>query len=260
MKDVDQDLPAEWREFVHMLRGLLEQLTVPRRSPTLDDICVRMKAHDYPICDDVISRYLRGKRFPPWGFAALLHALACEDIGSAAVSASIQELRSWYTKADASRKTRRCANCLVLHRTAHTLRQRVAELLKANEQLEVVTHSVGPLARHLPVTPQGGDRQGSELETPSAPFIATESVRLLAAGQAEAALTLVREIPDRLSPAEGAASLAMLRRQHEDLLAETLVQFYSRDQDPKVVMRFVLELQDSGSEDDARLVLEAAVS
>ncbi|MFE5503483.1 hypothetical protein ACFQ73_13055 [Amycolatopsis japonica] len=219
-----------------------------------------MKARDYPIRGDAISRYLRGKRFPPWGFASALHALACEDVGSAAVSLSIQELRSWYAKASAARKPKTCANCLKHHRAAQTLRQQVTELLKANKQLEAATYSAAPLARHLPVTTQQGDRQGNELGTPSAPTIATEAVRLLASGQAEAALTLVREIPNRLSPSEGASALAMLRRQREDLLAETLVQFYSRDPDPKQVMRFVIELQDSGLAEDARSVLLAAVS
>ncbi|MGO4755939.1 hypothetical protein AB4212_46340, partial [Streptomyces sp. 2MCAF27] len=61
-----------------------------------------------------------------------------------------------------------------------------------------------------------------------------------------------------LTPLESAASLVLLRKQHRDRLADTLITIYGRDHPKRDVIRAALQLHEYGMADDAGAMLRAA--
>ncbi|MFD5567171.1 hypothetical protein [Streptomyces cadmiisoli] len=78
-------------------------------------------------------------------------------------------------------------------------------------------------------------------------------------GSPDAALTLLRQTTEILSPAEMASVLVLLRQQQHDLLADNLIHIYGRDQTDQDVLYAAHELHEQGLPKDAGAILRAAL-
>ncbi|MFF5359234.1 hypothetical protein ACFY4I_07465 [Streptomyces scabiei] len=212
-----------------------------------------------------LSRFLSGARVPAREFIETLYKEACSDAGGEeAISVSHDALMEMRTAAVAERRCNRCANLrkrtvelALLKREASELRAEIADL-SANK--------AGPLARLTaqttpappPVPRRRGDRRRSRTDMAAARQVATQAGELGRGGRQDAALTLLRQTTEVLSPAETAVVLLTLRQQQQNRLADNLIHIYGRDQGDQSVMRMALELHEHGAVSDAGAVLRAA--
>lgn len=212
-----------------------------------------------------LSRFLGGTRVPGPEFIETLHKEACSDAGDRAVSVTrdyLMELR------DRAVNERRCGKCADLsERTAElaSLKRENATLRARGTQLNADRAGLrGRLAAQAspappPVPRRRGDRRRSRKDTAAALQVAARAEELDRGGRQDAALTLLRQTTEVLTPAETAVVLLALRQQQQDRLADNLIHIYGRDQEDQNVLRVALELHEQGAAGDAGAVLRAAV-
>jgi hypothetical protein len=238
----EKNLPPEHLELASAMLALRRGLTRPRPMPSLADISERLRKAGHPASISSISKYVRVKDIPPARFVEELYRLARADTGPSCGLLTIDELLDLRDKAEAEG----CRGCL--------------RHLRARRTAPTGDSLTSAKSAHLPVPRPDRDRQRIDSIYPAAAIVADESVKHLADGRHEAALAILSEVPERLTPAESAACLVLLRRQEQQLLAETLIQVYGREQQDKDVMRLAVELHAYGHVDDADKALRAAVS
>ncbi|HCT76131.1 MAG TPA: hypothetical protein DGG94_09570 [Micromonosporaceae bacterium] len=201
-----------------------------------------------------ISRYLNAKRLPPKDFVDRLCDLAFAQVGPERIQARRQYVLDLYSKAtDAQRKTRS-----QLHFEIGEMQDSCDRLRRYIAGLEARLAAGAANAAPLPVPAANGDRQRKANEVALARQLADKAATLRDQGEEDAALSLLRETSDVLSPLECAATLVLLRQQHEAELAETLIQIYGRDQTKHRVILAALELHEFGLPDDVGAMLRSA--
>ncbi|MEV6973395.1 hypothetical protein [Kitasatospora sp. NPDC093806] len=213
-----------------------------------------------------LSRYLNGKRVPPWSFVSLLQDLAAE-LATPSDGLSKVELRKLHGDAERSRGAEGalCQACPSLLQERDHLRAEVERLegLQAgseeNEEVPVAAETAtGSEFSPLPVAQGEGDRQRSANEVAAARELADRAAQLDGDGDLVAVAALLQEVSEVLSPLESAAALVLLRQRQKDQLAENLIQIYVRGQADRDVIKVALELHEYGHPHDAGMVLRAA--
>ncbi|WP_189784075.1 hypothetical protein [Streptomyces capitiformicae] len=213
-----------------------------------------------------LSRFLSGERIPPPEFIETLYKEACSDAGdNKAISISLDGLMKLRATAVDERRCDRCAN--LSERTAELAAlKRETSMLRA-EVTELTADKAGLQARLAaqanpappPVPRRRGDRRRSRKDVMAARQVAAQAEELGRSGSQDAALTLLRQTTEVLSPAETAVVLLTLRQQRQNRLADNLIHIYGRDQEDQDVMRVALELHEQGASGDAGAILRAAV-
>ncbi|WP_405614365.1 hypothetical protein [Streptomyces sp. NBC_00076] len=246
------------------------------------------KAAEHLRCSEsALSRALSGESLPGLALVESFYKQACADAGSEdAVGVSLEELRALHSEARAEK----CHNCVVLEAKiddlaqqlrereseCSALRQAVAELnilrREAAEQKAVVAKlkatRAGLQARlatrvssaPLPVPRRKGDRQRRQKDMAAARLLAHQAGELDRDRGPEAALTLVRQTTEALSPPEMATLLLLLRQQQDDRLADNVIHIYGRDQSHRDVLHATLALHEHGATEDAGAMLRAALT
>ncbi|ARZ69295.1 hypothetical protein SMD11_3670 [Streptomyces albireticuli] len=228
----------------------------------------------YRIAASTVHRYLSGRLPAPRHFIENLHTLANLTSGD---RAAIKPLSHYLALRQAAEKTD-CSSCRALRQQVSTLEEKVTALEDecAHTRTETVSLRLpakGPQspsgaghaavrggsepAAHLPVPPDKGDRQRTASDVAAARQLAQRAAELLAEDESSA-LGLLHGTTDVLTPLESAASLVLLRQQH-DQLADAFIQIYGREQSERAVMSVALQLHEYGMPDDAGAVLRAAV-
>ncbi|WP_413808064.1 hypothetical protein [Streptomyces sp. OE57] len=248
---ISDELPPGRRRLAELLRTLYEHLG----QPTLAACARHLEHRGFKTNPGVISRYVNGDRLPPEGFITHLHAAAVEQAGS---EEAVGITREEALAARAAAESWRCKTCPELRRTNHGLQHEVRELRRTKAGLERRLIAAQERVAHLPVPSSQGDRQQRASGVAAATQIAAMAEMLKERGDVEAALAMVLESAEVLSPPESAASLALLRQKRHDELADTLIQIYGRDKPEKLVIRAALELYEYGMADDAGAMLRAA--
>ncbi|MEU4209630.1 hypothetical protein AB0F13_06410 [Streptomyces sp. NPDC026206] len=267
---IDDDLPPGRRALTEGLRELHAQL-VPPLLP-VRRLAERLTTEKDPGWDSSgVYRYLSGKRVAPEAFIRKLYALAEKDAGGGADG--LKPLQFFLDLLQGAER-KRCGNCVRLRQEVRelqgglaqaetetsVLRSKVDELHVQGAGLEKALFAARQqAAMHLPVPHPRGDRQVHAQDVAAAKQIARRAQELQDQGDQGAALALLRETTEVLTPAESAATLVLLREQQQKQLVETLIHIYGRDQPEDNVIRVALELHDYGLLDDAGAVLRAAV-
>ncbi|MGW5736115.1 MULTISPECIES: helix-turn-helix domain-containing protein [Streptomyces] len=237
-------------------------MTVKR--PTQKEAAKRLNCSDTSL-----SRFLSGHYVPGKRFIRNLHKAACSDASDEAVGITVYALEALHAQAE----PRRCPKCTDLSEMVASLSTQIltaqsgsAILLQTIEDLESKKAGLeARLAVHyattqLPVPRRRRDRQLMSIDVSAVRGVAVQAQTLHEQGDPGMALTLLRQTTTEvLSPVESAATLALLRQQHQDELAENLIRIYGRDQPDEDVMCVALELHERGLTSDAGAVLRAAV-
>ncbi|MFE1931386.1 hypothetical protein ACFW95_13645 [Streptomyces sp. NPDC059474] len=252
------EIPPGRRAFAQILGTLYQHLGVA----TLKEAAKLLASRGFKKDQSELSRYRNGQRLPQVEFVVALYKAAVERAGSEhAVGMSLDDVLEVYVAAE----QRPCRGCPELHDRIRHLRRRHRRLLRANRRLllaraglEAELHDARKQTALLPVPPQQGDRQRRAYDVAAATQMAAMVARLDSRNGSEAVVAMLRESAEVLTPFESAASLAILRHEHQDQLADTLIQIYGRDQPEKQVIRAALELHEYGMPDDAGAMLRAS--
>ncbi|BDH03603.1 hypothetical protein HEK131_08300 [Streptomyces seoulensis] len=193
--------------------------------------------------------------------------------GEKRVGISLPELRKLRRQAEAER---RCSDCATLRtRTAPSrqaeddrtlLRQEVNRLRAAVANLKEsraglrARLAVRASSTPLPVPRRRGDRQQLANDKAAVRQLASRAQDVHAADSPAAALIMLRQTAEALSPLEMAGLLLLLRKQEQDDLADDLIRIYGRDQDIHEVMHAALSLHEQGALGDAGELMRAAVT
>ncbi|WP_431772229.1 hypothetical protein [Streptomyces cucumeris] len=254
---ISEEVPPGRRALAQMLNVLYQHLGV-----TLKDVARALVPCGYKKDVSELSRYRSGQRVPHRGFVIALHQTVVERAGGEdAVGISLDDVLEVYVAAE----QRPCQVCPDLHHRIHRLRSRHRQLMRANRRLlesraglqaELADARKGTAP--LPVPPEQGDRQQRAYDVAAATQMIAMAARFDGGDSSEAAVAMLRESAEVLTPLESAASLALLRQEHQDQLADTLIQIYGRDRPENQVIRAALELYEYGMADDAGAMLRAA--
>ncbi|MEU7183044.1 MULTISPECIES: hypothetical protein [Streptomyces] len=247
---IREDLPPGRRKLARTLVALYKRMN----EPTLEQAAKRLERFGYKKYPSEFSRYLNGGRVPPLNFVTLLYDLAVEEAGLEAVGMTKEDVCATHAKAEPTL----CKVCPRLRNDKHDLNNTIKQLRVDKAGLESALAAAQKRAAHLPVPLPQRDRQRSAQDVAAARQIANRAVKLHDQGKPDAALAVLRETTEVLTPSESAASLVVLRQQHADL-ADTFLRIYGRDQPRADVMRVALELHDYGMPNDASAILRAAV-
>ncbi|TQE29367.1 XRE family transcriptional regulator [Streptomyces ipomoeae] len=266
-KELSSDVSPGRRALAMALRDLCRYLR-PERSAKpgnkeLTQTEAAKRLHSNP---SSLSRFLGGKRVPGPEFIETLYKEACSAAGDdRALSITLDELKALRLRAVAERRCSKCADLskrtaelASLKREAATLRAAVTELSAAKAGLQARLAAQASLAPP-PVPRRRGDRRRSQKNVSAARQVAARAEELDRGGRQDAALTLLRQTTEVLSPAETAVVLLALRQQQQNRLADNLIHIYGRDQGDRNVIQVALELHEQGAEGDAGAVLRAAV-
>lgn len=279
-KKFRRDVPPGRRDLALALQDLCRHLISngdesdeagPKR-PTQKEAATRLNCSDTSL-----SRFLSGYYVPGERFVLNLHQAACFDASDEAVGITIDALKTLHAQAE----SRRCAACNDLSEKAASLSRQVltaqadsAILLQTVDELEIAVEELetaragleerlavrGSTSNQLPVPRRRRDRQLMSNDMAAVRSVADQAQTLRDRGSAGMALTLLRQTTaEVLSPVESAATLALLRQQNQDELAENLIRIYGRDQTGEDVMCVALELHEQGLAADAGAILRAAV-
>ncbi|QLH23200.1 hypothetical protein [Streptomyces sp. Rer75] len=228
---------------------------------TLKEVAGALAPREYKKHVSELSRYRSGQRVPQRGFVIALHQTAVERAGKDAVGLSLDDVLEVHVAAE----QRPCQVCPDLRHRIRRLRSRHRLLMRANRRLlesraglEAELADARKETAPLPVPPQQGDRQQRAYDVAAATQIVAMAARFDGEESSEAAVAMLRESSEVLTPLESAASLVVLRQEHQDQLADTLIQIYGRDRPEKQVIRAALELHEYGMADDAGAMLRAA--
>ncbi|WP_406126007.1 helix-turn-helix domain-containing protein [Streptomyces sp. NBC_00989] len=276
-KEFRSDVPPGKRALAIELRSLCcrlkPEVSTESGNKELTQAEAAKRLHSNP---SSLSRFLSGQTVPGPEFIETLYKAACsdaasnEDVGGVA----LEDLMARRAVAAAERK--HCSTCTdlskridsltrqsaaeadALRREAAALRADVAELDAAKAGLQARL-TVQPLQAPLPVPRRRRDRQRSQKDMAAARQVAAQAGELDDGGRQDAALTLLRQTTEVLSPAETTLVLLTLRQQQLHHLADNLIHIYGRDQGDQDVMQVALELHERGASDDAGAVLRAAL-
>ncbi|GHF25095.1 hypothetical protein GCM10010359_28860 [Streptomyces morookaense] len=244
------DLPPGRRR----LRETLVTLYGHMDAPTLASAAQQLAEKGYSKDPSEISRYLNGWRLPPANFVLRLYEVAVDQAGVAAVGLTEEELLKVHSDAEPTL----CRTCPQLRRKNRDLRGKIRELRDQKAGLEAALASAESQPKILPVHPSGGDRQDFTRDVAAAIHIANRMGDLHQQGDRAAALALLRDTTEVLTPAESAAALVLLRQQEQEQLADTLIHIYGRDQSHANVIRMALALHEYGLPGDAGAILRSA--
>ncbi|MHA5053365.1 helix-turn-helix domain-containing protein [Streptomyces sp. SD15] len=287
-KEFRSDVPPGKRALATGLQSLCRRLKPSISAETgnraLTQAEVAKRLHSNP---SSLSRFLSGQTVPDWEFIESLHKAACSDTGSdESISVTLDDLMT--RRAVAAAERRRCSTCADLSKRIDSLtrqlrnaclacdrREDLAELDALRGEAAALRAAVAELdaakaglqARlaaqasrtPLPVPRRRGDRQRSQQNMTAARQLAAQAEDLDRRGRQDAALTLLRQTTEVLSPAETALVLLTLRQQRQNHLADNLIHIYGRDQGDQDILRVALELHEQGASDDAGAVLRAAL-
>lgn len=288
-KEFQDDVPPGRRALAVALQGLCHHLR-PAISPTPSGrLLSQASAADRLLSNaSSLSRFLSGKTVPGPEFLERLHKEACSDAGGGdeAVGVTLDELTDLRTRAAAERRCHTCAGLSKridsltrqLHSTRSecvTLQENTAELASIRQRTAALEASVAKLEaaraglqarlaaqsarKPLPVPRRKGDRQRMQKDVAAVRQLAEQAKEMHREGRQDAALTLLRQTTEVLSPVETAIVLCLLRQQQQDHLADNLIHIYGRDQAEQDIMQVALELHEQGSPDDAGAILRAAL-
>ncbi|MET8246182.1 hypothetical protein ABZV31_18205 [Streptomyces sp. NPDC005202] len=287
-KELSSDVPPGKRAFARTLQALCRQLlpdeTTRAAGKPLTQENAAKRLHSNP---SSLSRFLSARTVPSLEFAEHLYKQACADAGGEdLVDTSVDELRALHSQAVAERRCRKCAKlsakadlltqqleeaattCAALRQEAaelESLRKEVAALRSAVSELKAARAglrarlAVRAASTPLPVPGRRGDRQRMHNDVAAVRQLASQAEKLQGSGREGAALTLLCQTTEALSPVEMAGVLALLRKQQRDDLADNLIHIYGRDQRDQDVMHASLALHEQGSPDDAGALLRAAL-
>lgn len=262
---IDPDLPPGRLKLAHRLTDL--RALMPTLS--LTDIAELLKQRDYAKDSTEISRYLNGRRLPPANFVEAFYRLVAAQTGeSTPLGMKLTDVISVHGGAEA----RPCKQCASLRTGNRSLLEENRSLQEENLSLaDALARSPRPEAglpvappaasgppAHLPVPSTEVDRQRTARDIMAAQQAAARASALYDRGEPGAALSALRESAEVLSPLESAASMALLRHQDQNDLADTLIQIYGRDQTSHNTMTVAAWLIDYGLPEDAGAILRAA--
>ncbi|MFI1854914.1 hypothetical protein [Streptomyces sp. NPDC020480] len=255
---LSDETPPGRRALAQMVNHLFQHLG----TATLKEAAELMTSHGYPTDKSRLSRYRSGKNRPPEEFLVALHAVAVERAGGeGAVGFSVYDV----LEVRAAAETKPCNVCPTLYGRIRRIRNRNRRLLRDNRHLfwakaglEEELADVRKNTTPLPVPPQRGDRQRAARDVAAARQLAAMTADLDEATSPDAAVAVLRQTAEVLTPLESAASVALLRGEHRDELADTLITMYGRDHPEKDVIRAALKLHEYGMTDDAGTMLRAA--
>lgn len=287
-KELHSDVRPHMRNLAEAMQSLCRYL-LPDKSAIQAGkrLTQAMAAARIHCCESSLSRYLSGQSMPDLAIVRTLHREACRDAGGErAVSLTLEALTMLHKHAEAERSRRgggelaaevdtlnerlreadserlalrqEIAELRALRDEATALRATVAELRSARAGLQarvVEQLSSGP----LPVPRRKRDRQRMRRDAAAVRNLAAQAGDLDAAGQAGAALRLLRRSSEVFNPLETAGLLLLLRQRQHDELADNLIHVYGRDQGDQDVLRVVLALHQQGAFDDAGAILHAAL-
>ncbi|NUH43808.1 hypothetical protein HUF15_45235 [Streptomyces samsunensis] len=202
-----------------------------------------------------LSRYMNGRRLPPRSFVELLYEAAAEQAGGEDALSITQHA---VLSAHASAEPTLCKHCNRFKRSNNKLRRELRRLHRIRAGLEARLIAARKQPAPLPVPSPQGDRQQRAYDVVAANQIVGMAARIDAQQDHEAAVAMLRVSAEALTPFESAASLAILRHQQHDQLADELIQMYGRDQPEGQVIRAALELHAYGLPEDAGAMLRAA--
>lgn len=288
-KELQDDVPPGRRALAIALQGLCYHLR-PEISATSAGKPLSQTSAATRLFSNAssLSRFLSGKTIPGPEFIEKLHKEACSDAGGAeeAVGVTLDELTDLRTRAAAERRCHTCAALSKridsLTRQLHaaqsdcaSLQERAAELVSMRHKVATLEATIteldatraglqARLAAHsprkpLPVPRRKGDRQRMRKDVAAVRQLAEQAKEMHREGRQDAALTLLRQTTEVLSPVETAIVLRLLRQQQQDRLADNLIHIYGRDQAEHDIMQVAIELHEQGSPDDAGAILRAAL-
>lgn len=252
---IDSALPPERRRCARLLVSLYKRVG----TATLKDASALLGSRGLTASEceiSYISRCLNGNRVPSTQFVNQLYKLAAERANGLPLDVSFQDALSIHQQA----QMRMCRSCVRLRRMNHSLRGEVKRLRRSRAGLKSVPQTIELPATPLPVPLEEGDRQRRAKDVAVAMQLAIRAQELHDHDERDAAVGLLGDTAEVLTPAESAAAIVLLRGQHQDRLAEALIRMYGRDQSEKDVMRVAIELHEYGRSDDAGAILRAAVS
>ncbi|MGW3727858.1 helix-turn-helix domain-containing protein [Streptomyces sp. NPDC000851] len=284
-KKFRSNVPPGKRALAKALQEVCRHLTPDRSSRNR---ITQAKAAEHLGCSESsLSRFLSGQSLPGLQLVEGFYKQACADAGNEnVVGFSLEELRTLHSEAEAER----CHSCIgqaaevedltrqlqEMKSECASLRQEVAELALLRrdmaEQKAVVAKlraaRAGLQARlaartssaPLPVPGRRGDRQRMRNDVAAAQLLARQAGELDRNRGPEAALTLLRQTTEALSPREMATLLLLLRQQQDDQLADNVIHIYGRDQSDQDVLHATLALHEHGATEDAGAMLRAALT
>ncbi|MEU5925402.1 hypothetical protein [Streptomyces antimycoticus] len=254
---ISEDVPPGRRALAQMLIILYQHL-----GGRLKEVAEALAPRGYKKNVSDLSRYWSGQRVPQQGFVIALHQTAAERAGGEGkLGISRDDVLEVYAAAE----QRPCQVCPDLHHRIRRLRSRHRRLMRANRHLlesraglEAELADARKETAPLPVPPSRGDRQQSAYDVAAATQIAAMAERFDSQERPGNVVAMLRQAAEVLTPLESAASLAVLRQEHRDQVADTLIQIYGRDQPEKQVIQAALELHEYGMPADAGAMLRAA--
>lgn len=278
VKQLRDDTPPGWRDFAVALQRLCQQLLPDTRAGLPHTpLTQEMAAKRLLTNSSSLSRFLSARTVPMPDFTERLYKEACADAGGEdSIGIGLPDLRKLRLQAEAER---RCASCSILQartkpsqqaeedralllrerQEAKKLRAAVADLKESRAGLRARL-AVRASSALLPVPRRRRDRQQLANDKAAVRQLASRAQDVHAADSPTAALIMLRQTTEALSPLEVAGLLLLLREQKQDDLADDLIHIYGRDQDVHEVMHAALSLHEQGAADDAGELMRAAVT
>lgn len=248
---IRKDLPPKRRELAEALVQLYRHMG----ARNLNEAARMIAAKGYAKDPSEISRYLNGDRLPSEGFITCFFKAAAAAGGGRPPVAQ-EDLVGLHADAE---PFRRCRNCADLGRANDRLHEENTRLLRNLAGLERRLAHARRQATLLPVPLPRGDRQQRASDIAAALNVSQAAAAMGSRTGQSAALALLHEATEVLSPAERAASVVLMRERSQNEYADTLILICGRNQPESDVMRVALDLYEHGLPDDAGAVLRAAV-
>ncbi|ASR33651.1 hypothetical protein BAY61_00100 [Prauserella marina] len=242
---ISKDLPEERQRFANALRDMYDSIPAVDGRRTSQSKLLKAMEASYASRSS-LCRYLQGKNLPTEDFVQKFHK-AISELTTGILPLTCEELLSMRQHAegvDGRRRTARQASAV--HKLDEAER-RIDELGVGNAT---------PIA--LPVPRETGDRQGNKFAGRPAPQAATEVIQLAKLGQYEQTVTLLSRLSEHLDTDELALSVAHLRAEQYDDLADTLVQICGRE-DQRQVIRLSITLREHQLPGDADALLRMII-
>ncbi|MEV3992806.1 hypothetical protein AB0J57_28255 [Streptomyces sp. NPDC049837] len=247
---ISAELPPGRRDLAVALSTLYRHVS----AATLEEAAGLLASKAWRKHPSEISRYCRGRRVPPWGFVEALHSLAVERAGCEAVRFTVDQLRKLHQAAE----PRMCSTCTPIRRELERLRRENSRLLASvPTQPGRAASGAGTGAPLLPVPLPAGHRQQSARDVAAARQLAAKAVDLHGSGQTSHALSWLQDASSALSTLESAASIALLRKDQEQL-ADAAISIHGQRRSEAEIIRIALQLHEYGLPDDAGALLRAA--
>lgn len=227
-------------------------------APSLSSLAeLLLKQHRYATNKGSLSKYFNGKVVPDAHFGRHLYTRAVAAAGSpAAVGLTLRDVEKAHAEAEPT--SRICKECPGLRRRNASLRKENELMHEREAGLVQELTKVQRRAVHPPVPVSAGDRRRSQNDITGAKRIAKIAAELRYQGKPDEALALLADTAGSLTPLESAASIVILRGQHEKELADAMLCIYGRERPEQEIIQAAVKLHDSGMASDAAAMLRAA--